>query len=54
MTPEPWFEQDTGRLEFVNRIRLWRHLSGDPTFDADYWLGRLENPARAQEQAEIR
>ena len=47
MTPEPWFEQDTGRLEFVNRIRLWRHLTGDPTYDADYWMGRLENPARA-------
>ncbi|MGZ6014000.1 MAG: phytanoyl-CoA dioxygenase family protein, partial [Caulobacteraceae bacterium] len=46
MTPEPWFEQDTGRLEFVNRIKLWRRLSGDPTFDADYWISRLENPAR--------
>lgn len=47
MTPEPWFEQDTGRLEFVNRIKLWRHLTGDPTYDTDYWLTRLENPARA-------
>ena len=47
MTPEPWFEQDTSRLEYVNRIKLWRHLSGDPTFDADYWMTRLENPARA-------
>jgi hypothetical protein len=47
MTPEPWFEQDTGRLEYVNRIKLWRRLSGDPTFDADHWLTRLENPARA-------
>ncbi|THD64759.1 phytanoyl-CoA dioxygenase family protein [Phenylobacterium sp.] len=47
MTPEPWFEQDTGRLEYVNRIKLWRRLSGDPAFDADYWLTRLENPARA-------
>ena len=47
MTPEPWFEQDTGRLEYVNRIKLWRHLSGDPAFDADYWMTRLENPARA-------
>ena len=47
MTPEPWFEQDTGRLEFVNRIKLWRHLTGDPGYDADYWLTRLENPARA-------
>ena len=47
MTPEPWFEQDTGRLEFVNRVKLWRHLSGDDNYDADYWLTRLENPARA-------
>jgi hypothetical protein len=47
MTPEPWFEQDTGRLEYVNRIKLWRHLTGDPAYDADYWMGRLENPARA-------
>ena len=47
MTPEPWFEQDTGRLEYVNRIKLWRHLTGDPTYDADYWATRLENPARA-------
>ena len=45
MTPEPWFEQDTSRLEFVNRIKLWRYLIGDPTYDADYWLTRLENLA---------
>jgi hypothetical protein len=43
MTPEPWFEQDTGRLEFVNRIKLWRYLTADPTWDADYWLTRLEH-----------
>ncbi len=43
MTPEPWFEQDTGRLEFVNRIKLWRYLTDDPGFDADYWLTRLEH-----------
>jgi hypothetical protein len=42
MTPEPWFEQDTGRLEFVNRIKLWRYLTDDPSYDADYWLTRLE------------
>ena len=46
LTPEPWFEQDTGRLEFVNRIKMWRRLAGDPTFDADHWMTRLENPAR--------
>ena len=51
MTPEPWFEQDTGRLEFVNRVKLWRHLSGDENYDADYWLTRLENPARAPAHA---
>ncbi|MFI4975867.1 MAG: phytanoyl-CoA dioxygenase family protein [Caulobacterales bacterium] len=44
MTPEPWFEQDTGRLEFVNRIKLWRYLTEDPTYDADYWMTRLEGP----------
>lgn len=48
MTPEPWFEQDTGRLEFVNRIKLWRHLTGDAAYDADHWMSRLENPARRE------
>lgn len=43
MTPEPWFEHDTGRLEYINRIRFWRYLLGDETFDADYWLTRIEN-----------
>lgn len=43
MTPEPWFEADTGRLEYLNRIQLWRYLSGDESFDADYWLTRVEN-----------
>jgi hypothetical protein len=47
MTPEPWFEQDTGRLEFVNRIKLWRYLTADPAWDADYWLTRLEHPPQA-------
>jgi hypothetical protein len=42
-TPEPWFEQDTARLEYVNRIQLWRYLTEDPTYDADYWLTRLEH-----------
>ena len=41
-TPEPWFEQDTGRLEYVNRVKLWRYLTEDPTYDADYWMTRLE------------
>jgi len=40
---EPWFEADTGRLEYLNRIRFWRYLTGDANFDADYWLTRVEN-----------
>lgn len=47
MTPEPWFENDTGRLEYLNRIRLWRYLTGDANYDADYWLTRIENLAAA-------
>jgi hypothetical protein len=50
--PQPWFEADTGRLEFVNRVRFWRYLTGDHTFDADYWVSRLENqPGRRVETA---
>ncbi|HEY2177768.1 MAG TPA: phytanoyl-CoA dioxygenase family protein [Caulobacteraceae bacterium] len=44
-TPEPWFEADTGRLEYVNRIKLWRYLTAQRAWDADYWLTRLENRA---------
>ena len=39
---EPWFEMDTGRIEFINRIHFWRRLLGDQTFDANYWVSRLE------------
>jgi hypothetical protein len=45
MTPEPWHENDTGRLEFINRIKLWRYITGDDTYDADYWMTRLETLA---------
>ncbi len=45
MTPEPWHENDTGRLEFVNRIKLWRYITGDDAYDADYWMTRLETLA---------
>ena len=41
--PEPWFEADTGRLEYLNRARFWRYITGDEHFDADYWLTRVEN-----------
>lgn len=41
--PEKWFEADTGRLEYLNRIRFWRYITRDNNFDADYWLTRIEN-----------
>ena len=44
---EPWFEYATGRLEIVNRVKMWRFLTGDDNFDVHYWLTRLENmPSR--------
>jgi hypothetical protein len=39
---EPWHEAATGRLETVNRSRLWRYLTGDERFDADWYLTRTE------------
>jgi Phytanoyl-CoA dioxygenase (PhyH) len=40
---EPWFEWGDGRLEIINRIKLWRFITGDNNFDVHYWLSRLEN-----------
>jgi hypothetical protein len=34
------------RLEIVNRIKLWRALTGDNRFDVDYWMTRIENQPR--------
>ena len=46
MTPEPWFD-NSGRLEYMNRIQFWRLLMDNPEIDIDYWLTRVENePAR--------
>ena len=46
-TQEPWFENGDGRLEIINRIKQWRFLTGDESFDAHYWLTRLENVPQA-------
>lgn len=43
MSHQPWYESDTARLELMNRIRMWRYLTGDENFDMDYWLNRVEN-----------
>lgn len=40
---EPWFEDASGRLEIVNRVKMWRYISGDDRFDVHYWMTRLEN-----------
>jgi hypothetical protein len=48
---QPWYEADTHRLEFVNRIRLFRYLLGDDAFDADYWCTRLEHGAGRRNEA---
>jgi hypothetical protein len=51
---EPWFEDASGRLEIVNRIKLWRFLTGDDSFDVHYWLTRLENkPENMPENREL-
>lgn len=39
----PWYEHATGRLEVYNRVKLWRALTGDDTFDIDYWMTRVSN-----------
>ncbi len=43
MRLEPWYEGDTGRLELINRLKLWRYLTGSQDVDIDYWLTRVEN-----------
>jgi len=39
----PWYEWASGRLEIMQRSKLWRLLTGDESYDTDYWLTRLEN-----------
>ncbi len=35
-----WTSANEGRLELVNRAKLWRILTGDQLFDIDYYLTR--------------
>ena len=49
---ERWYEPAAHRLEIVNRARLWRYLTGDPTFDVDWYLTRTERRAALDEAAE--
>jgi ectoine hydroxylase-related dioxygenase (phytanoyl-CoA dioxygenase family) len=42
---EPWYEPSVHRLETVKRAKLWRYLSGDESFDVDWYLTRTERRA---------
>ena len=50
----PWYENATGRLEMYNRIKLWQALTGDDTFDPEYWVTRVSNrPQRVVAQRSL-
>lgn len=40
--PARWEGTDDSRYDLMERARLWRYLSGDESFDADYYLTRHE------------
>lgn len=37
-----WYGSEN-RLEYAQRIKFWRFLTGNERFDANYWLTRIEN-----------
>ena len=39
----PWQENDTHRLDIINRIKMWRLLTGNSNLDIDYWMTRVKN-----------
>lgn len=39
-----WQSTDAQRYDLVERIRLWRHLTGDPNYDVDHYLTRHVRP----------
>jgi Phytanoyl-CoA dioxygenase (PhyH) len=41
-TNHGWYGNED-RIEVVNRIRLWRFLTGNEQYDAGYWMTRIEN-----------
>lgn len=40
----PWQSTDAQRYDLVQRVRLWRHLTGDTGYDVDHYLTRLDRP----------
>jgi hypothetical protein len=43
--PQPWQQGHDHRYDLVKRIKLWRYLADDPTFDVDWYLTRWERRA---------
>jgi hypothetical protein len=41
-TNHAWYGNED-RIEVVNRIRLWRFLTGNAAYDTGYWMTRIEN-----------
>ncbi len=48
-TWHPWHGVTAHRNEQVQRAKLWRYLTGDDTYDVDYYLTRLEQRAKLVE-----
>lgn len=46
-----WQRGHEERYDLTARARLWRHLTGDPDFDVDYYLTRLELRASLSDRA---
>ncbi|MGI5127233.1 phytanoyl-CoA dioxygenase family protein [Pseudonocardia sp. CA-107938] len=50
----PWHEWATGRLERYNRVKLWQALTGDDTYDPEFWVTRVSNrPQRVVAQHSV-
>ncbi len=49
-TNHRWYGNEV-RIEYVQRVKLWRFLTGDPKWDLSMWLGRIENKPRNQPAA---
>lgn len=45
-TMHPWMSVTEHRNAQAQRALLWRHLTGEPDFDVDYYLTRLEQRAQ--------
>jgi len=47
----PWLTVGAHRQETVQRVKLWRYLTGDDTFDVDYYVTRIEQRDRLGEMS---